>query len=204
MNDISKCEYCDKNHDGVYASGRFCSRKCASGSATRYQRSKINEKVSKKLKNKPFPKAAYERSLEVRKTKSQKLKEFVCEKCNNTFMKKSFRKGRKIHCDVCKRKTPYKEIQSILELSSRTVRKLIKRGNRKCIICEWDICEPDIHHIVPKNEGGTNDHSNLICLCPNCHRMAHNNLYERDMLLERAISITFTDWKDFYVDIFNV
>ena len=44
------CEYCGKEHDGSYASGRFCSQSCARGFATRDKREEINKKVSAKLK----------------------------------------------------------------------------------------------------------------------------------------------------------
>lgn len=45
-----KCEYCNKEHDGKYGSGRFCNQKCARGFSTRDKRKEINEKVSKKLR----------------------------------------------------------------------------------------------------------------------------------------------------------
>lgn len=44
------CENCEKEHDGKYGSGRFCSSKCARGFSTKNKRKEINEKVSKKLK----------------------------------------------------------------------------------------------------------------------------------------------------------
>ena len=46
------CETCNKIHNGKDGSGRFCSQKCSRRFATLYKRQEINEKVSKKLKNK--------------------------------------------------------------------------------------------------------------------------------------------------------
>lgn len=46
-----KCEKCGIEHDGKYASGRFCSSKCSRSFSTSSKRDEINEKVSKKLKN---------------------------------------------------------------------------------------------------------------------------------------------------------
>lgn len=43
------CENCNKEHDGNYGSGRFCSKKCARGFATKIKRIEINQKVSKTL-----------------------------------------------------------------------------------------------------------------------------------------------------------
>ena len=34
----------------------------------------------------------------------------------------------------------------------------------------------EIHHKIPKTFGGTNDETNLIILCPNCHKQAHLDL----------------------------
>lgn len=43
------CENCNKEHDGSYGSGRFCSCKCARGFSSKEKRHEINEKVSKTL-----------------------------------------------------------------------------------------------------------------------------------------------------------
>ena len=49
MNIISsKCEKCQKDHDGTYASGRFCSINCSNSRDT--DRKIINGKISKALK----------------------------------------------------------------------------------------------------------------------------------------------------------
>jgi 5-methylcytosine-specific restriction endonuclease McrA len=45
----------------------------------------------------------------------------------------------------------------------------------------------DIHHIVYKSHGGSDDVSNLIALCRNCHNKAHKletPYLEKDDLLE--------------------
>lgn len=47
-----KCEYCSKEHDGKYGSGRFCCQECARGFSTKAKRKEINKKVSKKLSRK--------------------------------------------------------------------------------------------------------------------------------------------------------
>lgn len=43
-----QCEKCSNEHDGSYASGRFCSSKCARSFATHAKRYEINDKVSAK------------------------------------------------------------------------------------------------------------------------------------------------------------
>ena len=46
------CQYCNKEHDGTYTTGRFCNSKCAHGFATKLKRQEINAKVSLSLKGK--------------------------------------------------------------------------------------------------------------------------------------------------------
>lgn len=43
------CESCNKEHNGTYASGRFCSSSCAKSFSTKSKRKEINEAVRKKL-----------------------------------------------------------------------------------------------------------------------------------------------------------
>lgn len=57
----------------------------------------------------------------------------------------------------------------------------LQRGN-KCEMCGWDKGNCDVHHIKPKSKGGTDDISNLIVLCPNCHRLQHAKLNKRTFL----------------------
>ena len=64
-----------------------------------------------------------------------------------------------------------------------------------CSICGWNKCVCDLHHIVPKSEEGTDDHSNLTYVCPNCHRMIHNNKIDKIVTLEEQIG---NAWKDYY------
>ena len=41
-----KCDNCDKEHNGNYGSGRFCSQKCAKGFSTKNNREEISRKTS--------------------------------------------------------------------------------------------------------------------------------------------------------------
>lgn len=62
------CENCNKEHDGSYGSGRFCSSKCARCFSSRAKRKEINEKVSLKLKKNP---------------------DYFCEDCGKKLSKKT-------------------------------------------------------------------------------------------------------------------
>lgn len=173
------CENCKIEHDGNYGSGRFCGQYCARGFSTKKDRIKINEKIRKVLKGHTF--------------------EYVCETCNTVFIKKQKIK-KKINCDACKRKViHYKEnICTFYDISTRTVAKILKRANIKCMMCNWDRTTLDIHHIIPKKQGGTNNDNNLICLCPNCHRLAHENKYSIDELENNSVEKLFNNWREYY------
>lgn len=74
-----------------------------------------------------------------------------------------------------------------------TARKIaLKLYSPRCMICGWDIAV-DVHHIIPRRHGGTNDPENLIILCPNHHRMADLAMIATDELqtaLENGIPLT--------------
>jgi hypothetical protein len=48
---------------------------------------------------------------------------------------------------------------------------LVKTG-RLCCICRKEH-KVSVHHIIPKEDGGTDDFDNAIPLCPNCHNEVH-------------------------------
>lgn len=54
----------------------------------------------------------------------------------------------------------------------------------KCMRCGWQESTCDVHHIIPQEENGPNTLENGIILCPNCHRLADNNLIPRQDLVE--------------------
>jgi DNA-directed RNA polymerase subunit RPC12/RpoP len=180
---MKNCENCKNTHSGIYGSGRFCNEKCARGFSTKDKRKIINEKVSLKLKG-------------------NLVNYFYnCEKCETDFIGiKKIKKGRNIHCTNCKRKVLHsiEDPKTLFDLSTRTIGKIIKRGNVKCMMCNWDKTSLDIHHIIPKKDKGTNEDDNLICLCPNCHRMAHERKYDYEELKCNSIKFLFNNWKDFY------
>lgn len=71
---------------------------------------------------------------------------------------------------------------SILEFSSRTVQKIIKRLNLGCSNCGWKEAACDIHHINGRKIQNANEHKNLSLLCPNCHRLAHKGKLRKEDL----------------------
>lgn len=53
-------------------------------------------------------------------------------------------------------------------------RMLNKKFNHTCQNCGWNKDTCDVHHRVPKSQGGEWTEENLILVCPNCHRLIHS------------------------------
>jgi hypothetical protein len=96
-----KCENCDLEHSGIYASGRFCSVKCARGFSSKAKRKEINEKVSKTL------------------TKNFKIL-IQCKYCNVEF--ETIKKNRKFCSRSCN--VSYQNIINKDKLSKRFTKTL--------------------------------------------------------------------------------
>lgn len=49
------------------------------------------------------------------------------------------------------------------------------RDNHTCQLCGATKCQIQVHHILPRTNGGSDKPSNLISLCGNCHGKVHVN-----------------------------
>lgn len=68
---------------------------------------------------------------------------------------------------------------------SRNFRKKFIELNNKCKLCSYSLIKVlQIHHIVEKAKGGTDDISNLVVLCRNCHAEVHLGYRNLDKSLE--------------------
>lgn len=105
----------------------------------------------------------------------------ICKHCGREFMAAS--KTAKYCSDSCKQKN-YRARQREVSVESNLCIKTLYDifENIPCEICAWDKTTRDLHHIVEVAEGGQNEVNNIICVCPNCHRMIHNNLISKDDL----------------------
>src|SRR5690348_796904 len=52
---------------------------------------------------------------------------------------------------------------------------ILRRDNFSCVECgkSCDRGEADIHHLLPRSAGGSDEPSNLITLCDGCHAAYH-------------------------------
>ncbi len=119
--------------------------------------------------------------------------EKTCLQCGKTFKAKASRLEKTKFCsDACCR--AYRSIHMVGEGNPNHRHGKNQTSARriaftyyapKCIICGFDVVV-NVHHITPKNEGGTNTPANLAVLCPNHHAMADLQLLDRDELAEYA------------------
>ena len=57
-------------------------------------------------------------------------------------------------------------------IDKETRRKVYRRDGFRCALCD-STQYIQIHHAVPRGQGGTNNIQNLITLCQDCHALAH-------------------------------
>lgn len=60
----------------------------------------------------------------------------------------------------------------VMGFQERESEKLLAATGRRCCICGL-LHRVQLHHIIPREEGGTDDIENAIPLCPNCHDEVH-------------------------------
>ena len=64
-------------------------------------------------------------------------------------------------------------------VSKSTKRKVLIFWENKCAICgKQDYLE--FHHLIPTENGGTDDYDNLIILCGCCHAAVHSRKYNNN------------------------
>lgn len=69
-----------------------------------------------------------------------------------------------------------------MDFSEETKKQIRKMAMFKCCFCQsLDI---EIHHIIPKQENGTNDIDNAAPLCPNCHERYGSDPTKRKRVIE--------------------
>lgn len=104
----------------------------------------------------------------------------ICKHCGREFLTAS--KTAKYCSDSCKQKN-YRARQRNTSseentLGIKTLYTIFEET--PCEICGWNKTTRDLHHIIEVSNGGQNKIDNLICVCPNCHRMIHNNLISKN------------------------
>lgn len=144
--------------------------------------------------------ATYNNKVRGQKLKNE-TKQAKCIICGKIIEIPAYCNTKKCKCDNCKshKRPHHKEAKTILDYSKRTVANILKRAHVGCSICGWNESSCDIHHIIPRSNGGKDEMSNLIIVCPNCHRICHTTQkYSKEYLQKLSMDKVFSNWKDFY------
>mgnify|MGYP003817387313 CR=1 FL=1 len=82
------------------------------------------------------------------------------------------------------------------------VRKAVyRRDNYRCALCDSE-AGIQIHHAVPRGQGGTPFPHNLITLCWRCHAMAHGTRFpDMDVSAEDIAQACAEYLADYYADV---
>jgi very-short-patch-repair endonuclease len=115
------CENCNKEHNGDYGSGRFCSSKCARSFSTKQNRSDISKKVSITLKNKSVSKNI--------------IKE--CIICKKIFERKWVKRNQKFCSISCSSKQKMKERWLDESYREKMIQRSIDRHKNNELYYGW-------------------------------------------------------------------
>lgn len=130
------------------------------------------------------------------------MKAKICPVCGKEFVPSG--NAQKYCSPKCARESAtekgYEKIKARTALKAKQNPYLLYAYNFECAICNWSLGRFDFgdktevamgcefHHITPVSEGGRNDESNLILLCPNCHKKAHAGLLTREELRKHTFT----------------
>jgi len=138
------CEYCNKEHDGTYASGRFCSVYCAHGFCTKAKRSLINEKVSKTFEEKQLKKQIKKKYCVSCKKEIKTGKRKYCKECHKYIQNKEFFKKLGVY-----QENLLKTNQDALNLLKKEY--FIKRKSLGDLTNKYNVQPSSIHFFFKKN-----------------------------------------------------
>ena len=84
-------------------------------------------------------------------------------------------------------------------ISNERRKAIYRRDGYRCALCD-STKYLQIHHVVPRGEGGTDNIQNLICLCADCHALAHGTNLRGwvDMTQEGITQLIIEYMADYY------
>lgn len=119
----------------------------------------------------------HQNANETRKDKGRNRVAMKCAHCGDTFYAPPSALDKYKYCS----RKCYNEHRTIDDSFTNFRNRALKAFEHECIICGFSIAV-QVHHIVPRSEGGSNDIDNAAVLCPNHHVMADRGLIEPEQL----------------------
>jgi len=92
--------------------------------------------------------------------------------------KKGFKGATQWTVKYRRRKLGFKKYLSgdVLKHKAWVRTQAIRKYGNKCELCGYRL-SLDVHHIMPKKEGGQHEINNLMVLCPNCHAFITRKIF---------------------------
>lgn len=87
----------------------------------------------------------------------------------------------------------------------KNLRKAVyRREGFECALC-GDNRGLQIHHVVPRGQGGSNAEQNLVCLCWRCHALIHGHDFYEDAYVtpEEAKQEVIEYLADYYAETYG-
>lgn len=166
-----KCENCNREHDGSYGSGRFCSSFCSHSFGRKQQSDEANEKRKQKLvihnKTRDYDKRVSHKNgmLGKKHTESAKEKMRLAHALSQEKWEEKWLSGEEIS-----------QSNAWGDVPKRVKKYLRKKYNDKCARCGWGETNPftgkiplEVDHI--DGDYQNNRPENVTLLCPNCHSL---------------------------------
>lgn len=185
------CPVCGNKFETKNRRKKTCNRKCAGISTIPFHKEKTTEDIEKQS---IAIKSKYETDPEYRGKVSLGLKKYYRDNPDKIMRGEQLSK---LIAETTRGKYN-KNPKSILELSSRTVRKIFKRMKIGCSLCNWSKGICDIHHINGRKIPDPDNHNNLCYICPNCHRLIHEGKIKNNQLISLQEMAIFSSWKEYY------
>jgi RecQ family ATP-dependent DNA helicase len=103
---------------------------------------------------------------------------FACHHCGQSLLIEAAGVNLTIACPRCQQNLVVPNLPA-QNLTWQEIQKIvIARDNNRCVAC-GEVCqrgEADVHHLMPRSLGGSDEPSNLVTLCDGCHGAHHPNL----------------------------
>lgn len=73
-------------------------------------------------------------------------------------------------------------------IDGKTIRQVLERDDYRCRGC-GNTRHLELHHIIFRSQGGTDEADNLVTLCRRCHQRTHRNSEWRRMWEDWAAEV---------------